>query len=269
MDTINVDSSIPLSAASSKGDQAKWRTADGYYVKSGLFYCVDWQDYKVEVIGTQLCQQLYGDTVEYAQYHPCKILSGNHTYLGCYSKSFLKDDESIVTFHRFAAAHDIQLAEAPGIADVYLFLCKIMREADCLNYDEYLAQVFLVDYLLGGTDRHLNNFALVYNSKTHVYKPAPLFDFGVGLFQGFLPSLDKPFKEIIKLIRYKPYGVDFPTVMHFYKTMGYIQKYIPQRINVRGWDFPNQKAALLFIYQCRSLNIKIIGITKEDVLCLT
>lgn len=140
-----------------------------------------------EVIASKL-HELQGFD-NYTQYKLIKIQGRKYDY-GCYSKLFTSQELELIS------AYDIVCSEKKA-NDVSYFEHFIKVSAEH-GMDEsalrcYMDYMILSDFVLSGRDRHLNNVAVLRDSKTLEFvMPAPIYDSGKCLFvQDSVPSSDK------------------------------------------------------------------------------
>lgn len=239
-----------LTESVSKGAQHKWQSTDGkYYLKeqfqeSGRFY----KDYLVEEISSRLCHQLNLGSIRFAEYRSCQLSNGNWA---CISKNFLMPGESLYTFEKIGLPgyHCLNTIEEQF---------SELNSIPCENLSEYLATIFLVDYLLSNTDRHLNNLA-VCKGVTGRYYGAPLFDFGRGLLECDSELDDVEFEDIDLWLQYQPYLGGFDQVLELYQKHYDFYKYLPRMFDVTGWKFPSMRGFRLFCKRCTNLGVGVKG----------
>ena len=266
MRTFNV-TGLPMQVnASSNGDQRKWHIKtdkEDIYVKEQLFLKVRWKDNLVEKIASAICRQLDIDWLRYSEYELCEIVDDSEVTQGCYSYSFLKESEELVTLYNMMLTTNTTLLSSDDIPKIYLKLLNTFTDFGIEKATDYLSVLFLVDYLLCNTDRHLSNITAI--RYEHGYKSAPMFDFGQGLFQGSFSHAIMPVQEMMHMLSYKPYMRSFEDVMKFYWSQGTIRSYIPKELDVTGLQFPDFNSAIVLGLQCKSLNIKLKGVERQDV----
>lgn len=251
--------------ASSNGDQRKWRIVtdtEDIFVKEQLFLKHYWKDNLVEKIASEICRQLHIDWLRYASYELCSIYDGNSITEGCYSSNFLKPDEDLISMYNLMGAADIALEYSDGVPAIYIKLLNTMTQFGIEKAADYLSVMFLVDFLVCNTDRHLSNITVLRNKSG--YTIAPLFDFGQGLSQGSYANTIMPVKELIDTLVYKPYMSSFKSVLKFFLGQGAIRSYIPESLDVTGLQFPSFSSAVVLGLQCQALGIKLKGVEKPS-----
>jgi len=88
-----------MSSPNSKGNQIKWRTRYGFWLKADdLGY-----EGLAEAVAFEL---LEGSNIQsYVPYTPCIITEEGVEYRGCASEDFLEIGESLITIHRLYETH--------------------------------------------------------------------------------------------------------------------------------------------------------------------
>lgn len=91
--------------------------------------------------------------------------------------NFINDNEEIIT------AYDIYKSEKkPNNINDYEFYINILEKNGIKDARKYVAQMFLVDYLIMNTDRHLKNFGIIRNVNTLKWvRTTPIFDSGESM----------------------------------------------------------------------------------------
>lgn len=91
--------------------------------------------------------------------------------------NFITEDEEIIS------AYDIFNSEKhPNNMNDYEFYLSILAKHHVPYAREHTAQMFLVDYLMLNTDRHLKNFGVIRNVKTLEWvRTTPIFDTGEAM----------------------------------------------------------------------------------------
>lgn len=122
---------------------------------------------------------------DYVVYEYCKI----NNILGCRCKSFLNNNEYFITASRLYEL----LTGGNNLSDklsffsdarerlyylINLYKMAGINEIDSLNY---FRKIFLLDYIILNTDRHMRNIGIIYDSCKNSYDIAPIFDNGNSL----------------------------------------------------------------------------------------
>lgn len=117
---------------------------------------------------------------EYTPYSLIEISSDNQMIIGCECPDF-------TTVHtEFIAAieivNSIKKSNSESVYESYIQYCgKHGIDVDYMR--AFMEYQILTDFIITNTDRHLNNFGVIRDSKTFQFiKPAPIFDSGNSMF---------------------------------------------------------------------------------------
>lgn len=118
----------------------------------------------------------------FVEYKPCLINGKN----GCYSKNFLSENESFITFYRLyknVTGRDLAaVCSKMDYDDAINYVINFIKEQTNLDIHEYLANTFCLDMLILNEDRHFNNLGIIYDGTS--FKTAPIFDNGKSFLIG-------------------------------------------------------------------------------------
>lgn len=166
-------------SSSSKGNQKKFYDHESHsYIKLAFEYQGrTWRDYMVEHLAwriSTMCDTL-GITVVKQD-----VVDTSLGY-GCMSKDFSynSNNEWVSADRLFGSkcpARDIGKSYK-----VYSILKSMYKKKCDIDIENYFVVMIIMDCLLLNEDRHYNNFGAFYSNG--VYSVAPLFDFGLGLFE--------------------------------------------------------------------------------------
>lgn len=197
-DIIKLDTS-----SSSKGNQSKYynKTNNTYIKEQFYFQGKYWKDYMVENISGVIGRNIHS-TVRIIEQEICYLSNGLY---GCVSSDFAVDKRWI-PFAKDSRYRQISKNIGKSFK-VFEMLKDIYKEYDVI-IDEYLIVMIIIDFLLANEDRHFNNFGVLEDKKTGKIEIAPLFDFGIGLFEHDKKYLGKTLHESISLIDGKPFNND-------------------------------------------------------------
>ena len=168
----------------------RWQNINGknYLLKAGSRP----NQYEIfnEIIASKVMSMLNIEHVDYKF-----VVDNNHIY--CASLNFISYNEDFVTAYQLKNSkkqrNDISL---------YNHLLSIYKDIGIYNYQLVIDQMLFVDYILGNTDRHLNNFGVIRDAKTLEFlRAAPIYDTGSCL--GFNLT-DEEFKHEYN-IEWKPF----------------------------------------------------------------
>lgn len=183
MRELSLRISDAVKSDSSDGQLLKWQV-NNMYIKTSTFNefnnCWLYENYS-ELIVCRLLKELGSTNV--VMYYPCKIKLDNNVILfGCYSKSFLNNDEkylSIAHLCKIGALRDRYTFEG---YQGYISLISDLQEHYHINIKNWLDEQIEIDFITLNQDRHLGNLGLIYNYKTKKIRLAPIFDNGNSLF---------------------------------------------------------------------------------------
>lgn len=255
--TFKVQDMIELQLLStSKGNQRKW-FFDGNYVKEQFYYQDKyWRDDLVERITSVIGKQLETSNLVLEQ-SLCLIEEENTTHFGIYSKDFLKAEEKYVSVQRMLEVSNVDFDTRMGCIERYDFLRSFLESKTGLDFGQYLDTMILLDYLVGNEDRHLNNFGVIY--KEGSVRFAPLFDFGLGLFEHDRRYAYTPFSQCIHKMECKPFSTDNQKIMDYRLTDGLCLE-LPNSIDLTNCQIPSAKAGSYLRNRCMHLGIALEGV---------
>lgn len=144
----------------------------GTYSISGLEPINEW-------LASRICKRLDLDYCNYT----LDILSGQ---LVSKCKNFLTKDEEIIS------ASDIMNLEKSNNVSDYEKYVSILESYGIKDVKKKLSDMYIVDYLMLNTDRHMKNYGIIRNVKTLKWERiTPIFDTGTSLQSDVtLPYLD-------------------------------------------------------------------------------
>lgn len=144
----------------------------GTYSISGLEPINEW-------LASQICKRLHLDYCDYT----LDILSGQ---LVSKCRNFLTSDEEIIT------ASDVMNLEKSDSRSDYEQYIYILESHGIKNVRKKLSDMYIVDYLMLNTDRHMKNYGVIRNVKTLKWeRMTPIFDTGTSLQSDVtIPYLD-------------------------------------------------------------------------------
>ena len=197
-------------SSSSKGNQRKWMdTQSGQYVKEQFYYQNKyWDDWKVEILATKISKSM-NTTVQVLEQLPVKLDCGTFAVV---SKDFCKNDESFVSFNRILKKYGLDFNEKLFTLVKFDFVRDTVQLACSIDITEYLIVMILLDYILLNEDRHLNNFGVIWGNGK--YREAPLFDFGLGLFEHDKKYENKTYDSAVARINGKPFCEDMFSIIY-------------------------------------------------------
>ena len=242
--------------SSSKGNQPKWATFDG---KLFIKECFNYdgkvrRDDLVEVISSKYASLCTG--VSAVQYRKCTV-NGRRAV---YSENFLGDNEQFVSFERLRKAHGTTISpyEKHSAYENYATLCKLFLEYTGIDLSLYLYKMALLDFIIANEDRHYNNFGVIYNGLTGAYREAPLFDFGLGMFEHDTIYSTLPYCKAVECINGKPFSRKSENVFKLLSANKELNEVIlPKRVVLSDFEFPSIRAKKLFTERNTMLGVEV------------
>lgn len=245
---------------SSKGNQRKWYLAsEDVFIKEQFFYQGKfWNDNLVEVIASTIANQMNLFEVSVVQQQVCDIVDYDGITHGVYSKNF-SNNKRFVPYKRLLDANNQHFEEKDSIADKWDSVIQNVKSITELDYTNYLIVMSLIDYLVGNEDRHLNNFGVL-QDRYGGFSLAPLFDFGLGLFEHDRVYEGLPFRECIKEMQCKPFNSSNQKVIDWLKNQYDLQKFFNGILDLTGCKIPSPKAGSYLRNRCMNLGLELIGV---------
>lgn len=205
------DSFLLRTAGTSDGSQDK-------YFKDNLWFKKDYFGGEgfAESFSSKLLQNCGLNESAFVKYTPC-LINGKQ---GCFSKNFLNENETFVTFYRLYKninGRDLAaVCSRMDYDDAIEYVLSFVKEQTGLDIKTYLANIFTLDFLILNEDRHFNNFGLIFNEKE--FHLAPIFDNGKSFFIGNKRAAKfTSLKEKFKTSFSKCFCADFSTNMKYLK----------------------------------------------------
>lgn len=235
---------------SSKGNQRKWRTRDGsMYIKECFIYqgkC--WRDDLVEIIASRYASfcNLSGFEVPVLPQEPCTV-DGRPAVC---SVNFCAPTQVFIPFKRLCDRAGMELLDylrtPPN--DNLSFLSAVFMSLTGLNAYHYLLAMATLDVIVGNEDRHYNNFGVLYDHADQRFDLAPLFDFGLGMFEHDRRYEGHSYKECIQLMQCKPFALENSRLVDFLQEshQDFLRSFLPPRIDPLMFTFPSEKAESYF-----------------------
>lgn len=200
-------------------------TQDKYY-KDGLWFKLDRYGGEglAETIASLILKESGLAPNLFVEYKPCLINGKN----GCYSKNFLKEQESFITLYRLyknVTGRDLAtVCSKMDYDDAIEYTVNFIKEHTKLDIREYLANTFYLDMLILNEDRHFNNLGLIFDEKK--FHIGPIFDNGKSFLIGNKKAKDcKNLEEKISHAYAKVFSPSFQT------NYNYLKKYCTLKVN--------------------------------------
>ncbi len=197
---LDRDGIIEVNAGTtSKGNQQKfYDTINKSYIKLAFRYQdKEWKDYMVEHLSWRLSTMT--DTLG-IQIIKQDIVNTKMGY-ACVSKDFTNGDYEFVSIYKLMRGH-VPWKEHGKSFRIYNTLVKFVNDNCNIDITDYLVVMIIFDCLLLNEDRHYNNFGVLFNGE---FKVAPLFDFGLGLFEHDKMYNNCDLQKALSLCTVKPF----------------------------------------------------------------
>lgn len=262
-ETVKIFNTINLIAlqtvSTSKGNQRKWfDDKEQLYVKEQFYFQGKyWRDDLVEVIATEIARFLPSCGIEVVEQKLCDIVDAGRITKGVFSHNFLHGNEKLITLQRVLESKYVNYKVTDSVKDNWQFLLENIKQYTGLDYTEYFIVMTILDYLVGNEDRHLNNIAFLLDDE---FKQAPLFDFGLGLFEHDRRYEELSFRECLIKMQSKPFCRDNQKVIDFITAHYNISNYLPDEIDLTGIQIPSLKAGSYLRNRCMNLGINLRGV---------
>lgn len=246
--------------SSSKGNQEKWYdTNNKYFIKAAFYYENKyWQDYLVEIIVSKLARQMNLGQIRVVNQHRCLIKKKDNIVNGVFSKDFRdKESQIFIPFNRLLKLHADEgiIFGFPGKR--FDTIVQAIKKYTKLNITDYLIVMILLDFLVGNEDRHLNNFGVI--SDGDEFKVAPLFDFGLGMFEHNSIYYGRSLTEAVDLMQAKPFCANPVGIINWLKNnyRDKIYSFLPESFTIAGFQFPSKLAEEYFRWACNELGVLV------------
>lgn len=247
---IDVTDIEAMFSTSSKGNQRKWYVSSGdFYVKEALYYKGKyWKDYLCEVIASEIYKQFNMPIpIPFIEYSVCYIKCGNSIVPGCLSKNFLTPMEELVTFGRLLGRQGIEFPVHSDFDSKWNLILDVMNSYMSYDIVDELVYMFVIDFLMGNEDRHINNFGLCRDIRTNKFYLIPMFDTGMSLLQG--SDAGTPVM--------RPFGMNSVECMQNILRKRNITGMLPNSIDVSKCSFPSEQSLKMFVSNAHMLNIDV------------
>lgn len=237
-----------LQSSTSKGNQTKWFRNNRYYKADSFGYegLAEWV-----VSGLSECIQNF----DYTPYKCCLIEEAGHSYNGCYSKSFLKPEESFISFSHILELKYLDYSKQMqnGFQSSFQFVCDEINKVTELDVSSYIAQNLYLDAIILNEDRHLNNLGIIKGDG--YYRLAPVFDNGLSLLSDLKwYDIYEPIEKNMHLVKAKPFSSRFDKQIKELNKMGLIPLKIDRDKAMKMLD--SLESALYpeeYIVRCRTI----------------
>lgn len=194
-------------STSSKGNQMKWKTYDGIWLK------VD--DMGYEGLAESVASRVLKNTniLDYVEYRVCTIrdYETRRQYRGCASNNFLREGQELVTLERLLTLNgfSINKEDNQSLEDFIKTMVKnVERITKIKNFGRWLCKLIEFDYIIMNEDRHFHNICVI--KERGEYDIMPVFDNGLSLMSD--TRIDYPlevaYKQLTGNYKTKPFHGD-------------------------------------------------------------
>jgi len=217
--TVKLVSGEKIAETSSKGNQEKW-----YESATDNWFKLDQFGYEAlaETLISILLERSNIETdtpFTFVRYRMEKINVRGRERNGCASKNFLKAGQSLITINRLLSSHlgiplKQKMLKLPSDKRRIAYLAEATTEyTGLIEFHRYLTLLFEIDALFCNDDRHLNNIAVIEQSKKYDY--CPIFDNGAGVLSNtHIYQMDISPKALIATIQARPFDMTFTRQMN-------------------------------------------------------
>ena len=264
LEGISAEKDVLRSPLSLRGNQDKWYyQKERLVVKAALFDgFVRWEDWKVEALASQMLP-LFG--IQVLRQEPCLLDDGyGNIIYGCYSEDYRAVRERYYTFGRLLINYGgekmtelfTSLPTPEKIETVSRIIGQYIGQPDA---ERFVEDMCLADYILGNPDRHYDNYGILIrrdNADQVVSKrPAPLYDFGMGLFQG---QREDDLDAAIEARPESPFAFRLAGAFDFFKEK-WLRRCEGIQIDLSQYDFPSGLGKQYLRYSLGTLGVKTEG----------
>lgn len=171
-----------------------------------------------EYIGCKIFA-LFGIDVQEVELVKCNM--GNKNKIAVMCKDFLKKDEQLIEFKNIAYSLNIEKKYTSELSDIFEMINNIDNLKEKKKFEDKFWRIFIVDTLIGNVDRHLGNWALIWNNND--FYLSPVYDCGSCLH----PLLsEEEIEDIVKNKELKNISINLKTAYKRNgKTLNYIDIY--------------------------------------------
>lgn len=151
------------------------------YYKDGFWYKQNYNG--TEGNSEAICSRLLScsNVTDYVTYEECRI----NGVVGCRSRSFTNEGETVVTFHRLykmitGGELKNRIASFDAVEERIQFVVEFVKHYTGIDCRSYLNKMLYFDMLTLDVDRHFHNLSLIQTADG--FREAPMFDFGASFF---------------------------------------------------------------------------------------
>ena len=118
----------------------------------------------------------------------------NRKFYVCACEDFTDENTKLIEFEKLENASLDSDGEKKDLSDIKHIIELNTYNIDKIEFKKFFWDIFIIDCLIGNTDRHNGNFGFIKNIKTEELSLAPVYDCGSCLFSTFT---DKKMEEIL------------------------------------------------------------------------
>ena len=204
---INFDKEkdLMLTFATSKGNLPKWHIGDYWYKVDSFGY-----ENLAECVISDLLE--YSNVDNYVHYDLIKGILDNEVKNFSMSKSFIKGDETLITFYKLYFLNTNKeitkdIVKYNDISERIKYVIDFIHNMPGgVDISKELTKTLEIDMFFLNEDRHFNNLALIRKSDKY-FSYAPIFDNGLSLLSDTKEfNINKDIYECIEKIKVKPFS---------------------------------------------------------------
>jgi len=248
---LGLDSKIDLSkmervdaVSTSKGNQEKYYDRlRKRFIKLPFEYKGRlWKDYMVEALSSMVFGEKSVLDIDIVKQNVCQTTDGRM----CSVSSDFNAERGTewCSMERLLKANSLSISDNMFPEQRFKTLVKMCLYEYEIDITDYLVVMIVADYLLLNEDRHLNNFGIC-RRRDGRFEVAPLFDFGLGLFEHDTIFEGKSLEQAMEFVECKPFAKSHSLQVQMLKNLGYEKKIseVVQSIHDVGRElFPSELA---------------------------
>ncbi len=152
----------------------RWIVLDGGYYMQKSGTGLNKEEVFNEVLASELMTKANIPNAGYALY----LENGEAS---CISRCFTDENTELIPLVQIMES--VPRREYPAMSELE-HLYEVLEFYHVPDYKKYLNDVFCMDYILAGTDRHYNNLALLFDTRNQTFSFSPVYDSGNCLWNG-------------------------------------------------------------------------------------
>ena len=119
----------------------------------------------------------------------------NRKFYVCACEDFTTENTKLIEFEKLENASLDSEGERKDLSDIKHIIDLNTYNIDKISFKNFFWDMFIIDCLIGNTDRHNGNFGFIKNIKTEELTLAPIYDCGSCLFSTFT---DEKIETVLK-----------------------------------------------------------------------